>query len=285
VGAPRILLGTSAYAAAGDGARRQGDALASWTALPQVRLANLQWEDEAFDVPGLPTHRVLQNDSRRATGRAGPRKPVVPEVLDRLSELAADAGCRWLAFANSDVRVTPEAVERVLSGGLEGYAFSRTETDPAGGRAEEVSVAGVDLLVLSVGWWRANRRRFRPYLVGEPVWDNVYTAILLCHARAALLNREPLLLHERHPAAWAGSPFAEHVRLLAALDRPYFTLWARYHDALLRLRAGGAGEDEEMALQRRVFRFAPTPAERVVQGLRAGKARLRHALARRRSSR
>ena len=271
-----LLLGASAFAASEDAARRQAAALASWRALPGVSLANLQWPDEVFEVDGFATHPVLRLDSRAVTGRAGPRKPVVSEMLDALAEIAAREGRRWIGYANSDVHVTPAAVERVLADGRDGYAFSRMDFDARTGEELGMTLAGVDALVVSVDWWRANRRRFRAYVAGEPVWDNVYTSILLSHSDAVLLNREPLIRHEAHAAApWRRSPFAEHTRLLAALDRPYFTLWARYHDRLLELRARGASEGEEMALQRAVFRHAPSPADRAVQAARALKARLR----------
>jgi hypothetical protein len=278
---PRLLLGTNAFAASGDGARRQAGALASWVGLDGVELANLQWPDAPFPVPGFPTEPVLAGDSVRATGRAGARKPLAREVMDRLCALAEARGCRWFAYANSDVRVTQGAVDAVLAGGREGYAFSRADVDPEDGRVLDVTVAGVDLVAVEAAWWRRNARRFRPYVLGEPVWDNVYTAVLLCHADAVLLNRDPLLLHERHaPGAWDASPFAEYTRWMVARDRPYFTLWAHYHHHLLALRARGAPEAEEAELQRRVFRFAPTPGERVVQALRVAKAGLRFAVRR-----
>lgn len=278
---PWLLLGTNAFASGGEGARRQAGALASWRGLEGVHLANLQWPDAPFPVPGFPTEAVLRGDSRQAAGRPGPRKPLAREVMDRLCALAEARGCRWFAYANSDVRVTQGAVDAVRDGGREGYAFSRADVDPADRRVLEMITAGVDLVAVEAAWWRGNARRFRPYVLGEPVWDNVYTAVLLCHADAVLLNREPLVLHERHaPGAWGESPFAEYTRWLVARDRPYFSLWARYHHELLALRARGASAAEEVDLQRRVFRFAPTAGERVVQAVRVLKAGVRYAVRR-----
>ena len=126
-------------------------------------------------------------------------------------------------------------------------------------------------------WWAANRTRFRPYIAGEGGWDNVYTAVLLCHGDAVLENRRPLVRHEIHPPGPMPSPqFGEYVRMLCALDARYFSLWCRYWDGLLRLRTAKAGADEEAAWAREVFVWKPTPGERLFQAGRNVKARLRY---------
>lgn len=277
-----VLLGTNAFAASGDAGRRQSAALASWRALSGVRLANLQWPDESFEVDGFRRYPALRLDSRLVSRRGGPRKPIVSEAFDRLAEIAERQGCRWFVYANSDVHLTQAAIDRIVAEGRDGIAFSRMDFDGATGFDLGIETAGIDAFAVSVDWWRANRRRFRAYPGGEPVWDNVYAALLLCHGDAVVLNREPLVRHERHGAGpWGASPFADYVHYLAAMDRPYFSLWARYHWELAEMRARGASEDEETAMQRRVFRFAPTLSERAVQAARALKARLRWVIARR----
>ncbi|MFL5383118.1 MAG: hypothetical protein ACJ8GN_11425 [Longimicrobiaceae bacterium] len=277
-----VLLGVNAFPAGGEGGGRQSRALATWRALAGVRLANLQWADGACEVEGFATHPVLRADARTVSGRRGRRLPVLNEAMDRLAELAEEAGCGWFAYANSDVAYTQAAVDRMAAGGEDGLAFSRMDVDPATGRDLEMVTAGVDVFAVSTAWWRAHRRRFRAYLGGEPVWDNVYTAILLAHGRALLLNREPLIRHERHSGGdWSRSPYARYLNHLAALDRPYFTLWAAYHAGLEALRARGAAEAEELRLQREVFSRRPSPLERAVQAGRVVKAVLRRAARRR----
>lgn len=268
-----ILLGVNAFAATGEGARRQAEALATWRGLEGARLANLQWPDDPYPAHGFETHAVLRTDSRTVTGRDGRRLPVLSEVFDRLADLAAAGGCRWFGYANSDISLTQAAVDRIRADGREGYAFGRMDFDPVSGEDVEMVIAGVDLFVVTVEWWRANRRRFRAYLGGETIWDNVYSAILLAHADAVLLNRDALIRHERHPPAdWRSSPFARYLNHLAALDRPSFTRWATYHHRLLAMRARGATEEEELRVQREVFRRPRSPLERAVQAGRVLKA-------------
>jgi hypothetical protein len=64
---------------------------------------------------------------------------------------------------------------------------------------------------------------------------------------------------------------------LTALDAGYFTLWYRYWEGLVRLRAAGAPAEEEAAWARGVFVWAPGPRERLVQRARDAKARVRYA--------
>lgn len=270
-----LLLGVNAFPATGDAARRQSAALETWRALSGVRLANLGWPGDVLEVDGFATHPVLRQDSRTASGRAGPRKPLVSEAFDRLAAIARAEGCRWFGYANSDIAWTQGAVDAVVRGSRQVYAFSRGDVHPETGRVIQMVTAGVDAFVVDAGWWSANRRRFRAYIGGEPIWDNVYTAILLAHGDGVLLNREPLIRHERHPAgAWSRSPFAAYGAYLAALDSLYFTRWAVYHDRLLKLRERGAGVEEEEALQRDVFR-GPIPLyARLKQVGREAKARI-----------
>ncbi|HEX8694938.1 MAG TPA: hypothetical protein VF746_21185 [Longimicrobium sp.] len=275
-----LLLGTHVHPAEGDAARRQAAALDTLRGLDGVRLVNLQWPDGVIDVPGFRTVASLRADSVAATGRAGRRKPLVTELFDGLCACAEEEGLGAFCFTNSDVHVSQALVDEVLAVPLDGRAVSRMDFDGATGAGLGVVTRGVDTFAVRAEWWRAHRRRFRPYVVGEAVWDNVYAAILLSHGDARLLNRGTWTRHERHATAWTASPFADYTRLLAALDRPYFSLWARYHAGLVELRARGAPDAEEDALQRRVFRFRPSPAERAVQAGRALKARLRYAASR-----
>ncbi|HEU4455928.1 MAG TPA: hypothetical protein VFR81_22875 [Longimicrobium sp.] len=276
-----LLLGTNAYPAAGDGLRRQTAALEALRGLRGVRLANVQWPDEVYAVEGFRTLAALREDSLTVTGRSGRRKPIVTEIFDALCGAAEAEGAEWFGYTNSDASPTQTLVDRVLAEPRDGWIVSRMDVDGETGAELGVVTPGLDTFVVRAAWWRANRRRFRRYIAGEPVWDNVFAAILRAHGDSLILNRGAWVRHERHPAAWTASPFADYVRLLAALDRPHFSLWARYHHELEAMRARGASEDEEMAMQARVFRHRPTPADRALQAGRAIKARLRYLAARR----
>ncbi|HET7219639.1 MAG TPA: hypothetical protein VFJ02_16400 [Vicinamibacterales bacterium] len=276
-----LLFGTHIHPADGEAARRQRHALTILRGVSPLPPVNLQFRDRRRlqQLDGFETHAVLEQDSNAITGRPGIRKPLVNEMFTRLAEHAVARGARWFAFTNSDIIVTPDAIDRVRAGDRLAYAFSRTDVDPQTNRELGPLIHGVDAFVVDARWWLEHRSRFRPYIVGESVWDNIYTAQLLCWAGGLLLNREPLVRHETHPIAWRDSPFAEHNGILGALDRMYFSRWVLYANRLeaMRREAGGlAGEQEELRLQRDIFSgWAPDLGDKILQALRVAKLRLR----------
>lgn len=272
-----ILLGTHTFDAKGEGGRRQAAALASFDGLTGVEIVNVQFADAPHEAGGLRTLAVLTQDSTAVTGRAGARKPLVSEVLAALAAEASALGLPHFCFTNADIHFSQDAVDAIRHGSHEGCILFREDYDGATGESLGLQLGGVDALALSTAWWGPNRWRFRPYILGEPAWDNVYTAIVLCHADAVVENRRGLLRHEAHGSAWtSGSPFAEYTRLLAAQDAGYFHLWCVYWDALARMRAEGADAEREAELVRRVFLWHPSLAARTVQAGRSLKARLRY---------
>ena len=121
-----------------------------------------------------------------------------------------------------------------------------------------------------------HRRRFRPYVIGDACWDNVYTAVMMCHSDGIILNRERLILHERHETLWNdGTPSARYNGFMAALDARYFALWCEYWDRLEQGRARGVSAGEETRLRDEVFVWRPSASEALRQSVRAVRARLR----------
>lgn len=241
----------------GDTARREAAAQASLAALgPAAECVNLAFADEPSAAALLPQRRALRLDAPRVSGATGARKPVISEMLDVLAAEAAARGIPRIGLVNGDIVVLPAAIARLAS--LDAPAAAVARTDVGGGAPDAEMLYGVDMFVFDRGFWQRERRRFRPYLLGEMVWDNVYASLVACHG-GVLLNRERLILHERHPSGGHGSPFARYVHLLAARDRSYFSLWCTYVARAEALRARGGAADEEDALQRAVFR-PPGPA-------------------------
>lgn len=278
-----VLVGMNFYPATGDAGRRQQGAIDALRRLPEATVVNLQWPDARFDVEGIRTLPVLRRDSRRATGRDGRRKPIVSEILHALAREAEAAGCRYFLFANADIEITAEALAYVERQSRDGYALLRTDFDAATKRPLGLMDSGTDAFVFAVDWWQRHAHRFRPYIAGEPVWDNVYTAVLLVHSNAELVQRSGLVLHERHDAPWRNSPFDEYTWLLAALDRPYFSLWAAFHAELVQRREEAPSPEELHGLRERVFTAAALRHGRLLQLGRVVKAHARYAMRRRRS--
>jgi hypothetical protein len=280
----RVLLGAQLYPVSGEAAGRFARAVDSWRALPDTALVNVQFPDDVTEVDGLETLPVLSGDSVNVTGRRGGRKPITLEVFSVLASAAGQRGCDYVAFVNSDIQVMPSAIALVRTGDRDAYLFSRMDVDGETGAPLGVELAGVDAFVLRASWWMEHRHRFRSYIIGEPVWDNIYCAQILCHSRGLLSNRDAHIRHPRHATSWKASPFAEYTQYLSALDAPYFSLWCDYWTRLRRLRAGGAGEAEELAAQTEVFVWRPSLIDRFVHHSRMLKAHARYQMQQRREA-
>jgi len=247
-----LLLGTS-ISGRGDAAPRERAAQASLASLEAAGLArclNLDFADAPVAESPCAQLRVLRTDAPTLSGMAGPRKPIVGEMLDVLAHEAARRGVERIGLVNGDIVVTPEAAARATSTHLPALAFSRTDT--GGGMPDAPLLFGVDMFTFERSFWQRHRGRFRGYVLGDAVWDNVYASIVVCHG-GRLLNREPLIFHERHPAALHESPIAAYIHLLATRDSSYFSLWCAYVERATTLRDSGGSRDAEEALQREIF--------------------------------
>ena len=179
-------------------------------------------------------------------------------MLDVLAAAALDRGLRRIGLVNGDIVVTADAILRASETRRPAFGLSRT--DIGAGEPASQLLHGMDLFAFDVDFWRRERRRFRAYVLGEPVWDNVYAAIVACHG-GELLTRERLILHQRHPSAFHESPYARYVQLLAARDSSYFSLWCGYVAGAEALRARGGTREEEQELQRDIFKAPGLAAE------------------------
>jgi hypothetical protein len=286
VNAPNLLVGTHTFAGSGDGARRQANGVASLCQLQGVPVVNVQFADGAHHCEGLETLPVLRTDSNGVSGRRGPRKPIVSEIFDALAAEARRRACAYFCFSNGDIILKREAIGAVLESSRDAWVFSRQDFDRATGAPTKIEIAGTDVFALSWRWWNSERWRFAPYILGEGGWDNVYTAIVMCHAHAHLENRRPLVWHESHPPGPMPSPqFGQYIRRLAARDAGYFALWCRYWDGIMALRSTGATQAAEEAFVRQVFVWRPSIRDRAIQTGRTLKAELRYHLWRWRAGR
>src|SRR5262245_46973399 len=161
--------------------RRQQQAAGALTALRGVTPVNVQWTDEAFTQPGVETLAVLRQDASSVTGRPARRKPILPELFDALAAAAAARGVEYFGFANADILISQAAIDVVVGERRQAYAFSRMDFDAATGRNLDLVPDGLDFFVFTVAWWRRERRRFRPYILGHWFYDGVFGALIACH--------------------------------------------------------------------------------------------------------
>ncbi|HXG56707.1 MAG TPA: hypothetical protein VNJ03_15120 [Vicinamibacterales bacterium] len=273
----RILIGTHTFAARHDAARRQATAAASLAALTRADIVNVQFTTAPHALPDIETLAVLQLTSNAVSGRTGPVKPVMSEILDALAFEARRRSLPYFCFTNGDIIFSQRAVDWMLDARLDAYVFSREDVDATTGAAIGMQLAGTDVVAFSAAWWPGQRHRFRAYIAGEGGWDNVYTAVTLTHSNAVIENREGLVRHEAHPPGPMPSPhFGAYTNYLAARDAWYFDRWCKYWDGLVRMRGEGATVERERAFAREIFAWPPPPRQRAIQIARNLKAVVRY---------
>lgn len=273
-----IAIGTRFYPADEGSEHRQARSRASLLRLDEVVPVNLQFADETHSPGGFRTLPVLRQDSRTVTGAgSGARKPIVSEMFDALAGVARTEGCRYFAYLNADIEVTPAALDTIRHGNRDGYGFSRMDLDPVTGAVIGVEIYGLDMFAIDARWWTRERRRFRPYIAGEACWDNVYASLICAHGRGAIVNEHPGIFHERHHVQWHDGPFAEHNGFLAALDAPYFSRWCHYAAKLDEMRKAGAPVDGQRLADEVLGDARLSARETVRHAARQLRARFSHA--------
>ena len=280
-----IAIGSHFYPADGDAGHRQSRARAALLSLDHVIPVNLQFLDEDFQPEGFRTLRVLHRDARTITGAAGLRKPIVSDMFDALADAARTAGGRYFAYMNNDIEVSQGAVDLIMSGNRDGYAFSRVDVDPATGTEVGVQIFGLDLFAIDTAWWERERRRFRPYIAGEACWDNVYASLVCAYGNGVVVNERPGIYHQRHPVMWHDGPFATYNGYLAGLDSPDFSRWVRYATRLDESIKAGTPVDRDRLAKELLSDGRLSAGEAAVHAVRKARARIRHAWSAARSRR
>jgi hypothetical protein len=275
-----VLVGLNLYQGSAASMRRQELAVRALSKLPGVEILNVQFQRAPWaTLPGIEMKTALTTSSITVAGPGGHAKPMTREFFDVLCRTAAERGHDYFAYINSDIVVLPAAMDEVVRLRRETYTVSRHDVDnldgdPASGTAV---TSGLDMFVVSVDWWGRNCHRFRPYVVGDSCWDNVYAAVMMCHSNGVILNRDPLILHERHPVVWNdATPTARYNGFVAALDARYLSIWCQYWERLKVMRDQGASATDERALQVDMFLWRPSAAEAAKQTVRSIRARLRY---------
>lgn len=259
------------------GDRRQERARAALLALDEAVPINLQFIDESFTPAGFQTLSVLKQDSRTITGGAGRRKPIVREMFDALAAAARAQGCRYFVYLNADIEVSAAALQRVRADGLDGYAFCRTDLDPATRAETGVERFGLDMFAIDVAWWGRERHRFRSYIAGEACWDNVFAALVCAHGRGDIVDETPGIFHEQHERGWGGGLFAEYNGYLAALDAPYFSQWVSYVVARDGRVAAGERFDRRALIEEVFTGGSRSPLQYARHAARSARAHWRYA--------
>ena len=239
-----LLLGTHVFPATGDTKRRLNLAFDSWREL-DVPLVDLAFND----TPPANEHqffeyRCLKRDSNTVCNCQGIRKPLVSDLFDGLCSRAKEIGCRYFVFSNADIQLTRQFKDLIAHTDLDAFIFTRHDytSEPSEGDAK-LFYRGQDTYAVRTQWWIDNRQHFQPYIIGESLWDNVYTAKFARKGRSELAYLKNVCLHQRHAQQWnPRSPFGRYNEMLRLrYDYLDYGMWASYARKLYSMDRDSAG--------------------------------------------
>ena len=127
-----MIIGAQFYDAGPEANLRQARAMDALAGLAGVVAIDLQWKPSPAPRPWIRTEVALRQDSCSVTRSTGRVKPIATDAFDALAAIAAREGHRHFLFVNSDIAVTPAAVERIADEGKDVYAFGRMDVDAEG---------------------------------------------------------------------------------------------------------------------------------------------------------
>jgi hypothetical protein len=226
-----FVLGTNIYSATGEAMERMDTALESWRQL-DVPLRDLAFTDcITTPVAGFIQKHTLHRDSCSVTGTTGRRKPLVRDLFDGLWVAARESKCDYFVFSNADIILTPNFRDTVRQLNADSAYFTRFDLiNTPSDSTSSLYVRGQDTYAVRTEWWGENRHRFRPYILGEPQWDNIYTTLFARHGHSMLFYDVTLCHHKVHAQHWqAATPFGRYNNdLRRRFDDMPFSMWVRY---------------------------------------------------------
>lgn len=233
-----FLVGTHIYPAKGHDHQRLRSAFDTWRNL-DVPLINLAFADApSRNEPNFEEITCLTRDSNTATGCEGIRKPLLNDLFDGLYEAAKAKNCSYFVFSNADIQLTRNFYELVSTSELDSIIFTRLDYNESPQSTDaKLFMRGQDTYAVRTQWWAKNRQHFRSYIIGESLWDNVYTSKFARLGRSSLSYSKDMCHHQRHDQKWnPGSSFGRYNEILRLrhdyLDYNMWSLYAKKLSAL-----------------------------------------------------
>ena len=226
-----FLVGTHIYPAKGDDYQRLCSAFDTWRNL-DVPLINLAFADApSRNEPNFEEITCLTRDSNTATGCEGIRKPLMNDLFDGLYDAAKAKNCSYFVFSNADIQLTRSFYDLVSTSELDSIIFTRLDYNESPQSDDaKLFMRGQDTYAVRTEWWAENRQHFGPYIIGESLWDNVYTSKFARLGRSALSYSKDMCHHQRHDQKWnPESKFGRYNEILRLrYDYLDYNMWSLY---------------------------------------------------------
>ena len=278
----KIVIGCSTHGT-GD---RQKIAIDSWKQLEKkfndVSIVNVQFNDGTtlldqahnIKIRGLNTIYTLTRSSEQIKGSTR-KLPYINDILNSLSQ----QDCDYFIFTNSDIIINPNLIRYIQNKQPSAFACSRMDINPIQSFddvlnkkiiPQRTEIAGFDTFVFNTNWFKKHSHLFNDYLVGMPLWDQVYAMIMKLFGKNDEFGNKnpPFCFHIKHPIQWGDSNAVERIHNHSilednALDLHMWRLFDKYltQELMRRTPAGvfiSPLKDESIFEERYFFKMHTT---------------------------
>jgi hypothetical protein len=157
-----------------------------------IELYSFTFFDEQFEINDFNNCHNLQ-DIPNVTNR---KVPFVNEIFDKLS----DIDCDYFIFVNNDVAVSNRFIKEIERNNVDCLPASKlhfTKLDSINDKEsipQSLSVHGFDGFAIRSYWWKENRIKFKPMLLGCAYWDTYFYSKCQLYGECITLNKPPAVI-------------------------------------------------------------------------------------------
>lgn len=160
----------------------------------------LQFEQEC-DIPYTDI-KICKNLKRSSKSILNTKKEL-PFIKD-LFDLSCDLAEEYFIYSNSDIILSQKFINFVNTKDIEAFGVSRIDVKEVNSLNEatyptRMEPAGFDTWVVSKKWWSQHRHLFPDMLIGRPLFDVIFTVLMLFNSKNIHMSRDYLIYHIRHP--------------------------------------------------------------------------------------
>lgn len=174
----------------------------------EINLYNIQFKNKYNFTTNNNLHtltNLVQKSEDYISDSNNPYLPIVSELFDTL----ADTDCEYFIYTNNDIIISNRLIYEIKKTKRDCYPVSRLAIHPILSLQDPIKyshyqVAGFDVFAVNTLWWKLNRDKFPPYILGFPAWDVHYATNMMMHSNnSTLLNKwPPHSFHIIHDSPW-----------------------------------------------------------------------------------
>jgi hypothetical protein len=191
-------------------------ALDSWKHLREAGLIKDIYDIQFASDPIINHHDIntihsLKRSSLDLCTGGNRNLPVVTDIIQSVRERCnADD---HIIFTNNDIIINSNLIKYINKNNPDAVVCSRMNIQPINSFndilnknivPDKIEIWGYDTFVVRADWWLEHSKYFNDYLLGMPIWDNVFASIIKLFGGNHNIGNTtpPFCFHVTHPTTW-----------------------------------------------------------------------------------